>query len=365
MKAIHRLQLSFLCLLSLWLTACSEKRPDTILSDDRMADVLYDYHIAKAMGDELPYNEAYKRVLYVESVYKKHGITKADFDSSMVWFTRHPEALCDVYSIINLRMNSEKKMLDELVALRENKPKATLPGDSINIWSGKRSYMLTGMPLDNKLTFVIPSDTNFRERDTLRWNISYRYSRHLPDSLYAPTMALQLLFENDSVLTASECLDSVGWKSLSLSSDTLGLIKEVRGFLYYPQQGDVDRVLLIDSIALMRYHATDTLQVAKKQKTEEQESVEEKEEPAKAVPVLKEEPKQEPSVSTNRSNPRIREVSRPRPVQQTATEKPVVQRQQTAPKNLSKDRKLLGKPLKSENRRVPLKQNNLQVKEKR
>ena len=47
-------------------------------------NVLYDYHIAKAMGEEVPYNESYKRVLYIESVFKKYGITQADFDSSMV-----------------------------------------------------------------------------------------------------------------------------------------------------------------------------------------------------------------------------------------------------------------------------------------
>ena len=39
------------------------------------------------------YNESYKRVLYIESVYRKHGITQADFDTSMVVYARHPDAL--------------------------------------------------------------------------------------------------------------------------------------------------------------------------------------------------------------------------------------------------------------------------------
>lgn len=45
------------------------------------------------MGEEVPYSESYKRVLYIESVYRKHGITQADFDTSMVWYARHPDAL--------------------------------------------------------------------------------------------------------------------------------------------------------------------------------------------------------------------------------------------------------------------------------
>ena len=41
----------------LCLTSCKVKRPDTILSDAQMEAVLYDYHIAKVMGEQLPYNE--------------------------------------------------------------------------------------------------------------------------------------------------------------------------------------------------------------------------------------------------------------------------------------------------------------------
>ena len=59
------------------LASCRVKRPDFVLSDAKMEAVLYDYHIAKAMGEQLSYNESYKRVLYLESVFRKHGITEA------------------------------------------------------------------------------------------------------------------------------------------------------------------------------------------------------------------------------------------------------------------------------------------------
>ena len=68
------------------LAACRVKRPDFVLSDAKMEAVLYDYHIAKAMGEQLSYNESYKRVLYLESVCRKNGMTEGQFDTSMVWF---------------------------------------------------------------------------------------------------------------------------------------------------------------------------------------------------------------------------------------------------------------------------------------
>ena len=60
--------------LLLGLTSCRVKRPDTVLSDEKLEAVLYDYHLAKAMGEQLPYNESYKRVLYIESVFQIYYI---------------------------------------------------------------------------------------------------------------------------------------------------------------------------------------------------------------------------------------------------------------------------------------------------
>ena len=107
MKRKRRIQWYYsVILLAFGLTACQVKRPDTVISDAKMENVLYDFHIAKAMGEEVPYSESYKRVLYIESVYRKHGITQADFDTSMVWYARHPDALTKVYEKVNQRLKA-------------------------------------------------------------------------------------------------------------------------------------------------------------------------------------------------------------------------------------------------------------------
>ena len=64
MKRKRRIQWYYsVILLAFGLTACQVKRPDTVISDAKMENVLYDFHIAKAMGEEVPYSESYKRVL--------------------------------------------------------------------------------------------------------------------------------------------------------------------------------------------------------------------------------------------------------------------------------------------------------------
>lgn len=273
MKGRNRIQWCGVLFLAFSLTACKVKRPETVLPDATMENVLYDYHIAKAMGEEVPYNESYKRVLYLESVFKKHGITQADFDSSMVWFARNPEVLTKIYEKVNVRLKAERDGINHLIALRDNKPKTSLPGDSIDVWIGQHIYRLTGMPLDNKLTFTLPSDSNFHDRDTLRWSVRFRFHNGAPDSLHAPWIAMQVLYEkNDSVIGAIRRVQDAGIETLTLFADTLGQIREIRGFIYYPQQEALQEkvsqqkvpqpLLLADHISLMRYHATDSLVIA-------------------------------------------------------------------------------------------------------
>ena len=56
MKGINRIQWCSVVLLVFSLTACKVKRPETVLPDAKMENVLYDYHIAKDMGEEVQYN---------------------------------------------------------------------------------------------------------------------------------------------------------------------------------------------------------------------------------------------------------------------------------------------------------------------
>ena len=299
--------------LALALSACQVKRPDTVLSDAQMEEVLYDYHIAKALGEGTPHADNYKRVLYVESVFKKYGITQAQFDSSMVWFSRNPEVLGKIYENIVNRLKAEQTNLEELLALREGKPRTSVAGDSVDVWFGQQLYRLTGTPLTNRLTFSLPADSNFQDRDTLRWHVRFLFSGTAFDSVAAPVMSLSLRYESDSVVSALRRIRRAGEYSITLQGDTLGRLKGVDGFVYYP--GNDGRTLLLDRISLMRYHCTDTLASAA---ADTLETVPEKPagkpgvEPAKADEVKKPEPeKKVDSAPRMRPKPSSSSVGQP------------------------------------------------------
>lgn len=315
MRGRNRIQWYSVLLLAFCLASCQVKRPEDVLPDAKMEDVLYDYHIAKAMGEEVPYKESYKRLLYIESVFKKQGITQAVFDSSMVWYARNPDVLTKIYEKVNWRLKATRDGINHLIAIRDNKPKESLPGDSIDVWAWQHIYQLTGMPLDNKVVFTLPSDTNFHDRDTLRWNIRFRFHNGAPDSVHAPLMAMQILYANDSVINGIQRVKRTGVETLSLSADTLGKIKEVRGFIYYPMQKS-SQPLLIDHISLMRYHATDSVSLVKdslQQDTDEvkKDSMEQKQKPAEMKPVELREQGEDANRRNARPRPTLREIEKP------------------------------------------------------
>lgn len=261
-RRFNKYNLLLLILVLFVFSACKVKVPKEVIQPATMEKLLYDYHIAKAMGDGLPYTENYKKALYVEDVFQKYHVTEAEFDSSMVWYTRNTEVLADMYQKINKRLKTELDDVKRLISIRDNKPITSEDGDSIDVWYMERVYRLTGYPLANRLTFNLPSDPNFHARDTLSWLVSYNYMGNEPDSARAAIMAMHIVYENDSIISEIKKIFNSGRDSIRLQSDTLGAIKEIKGFIYYNNTTqDSIGTLWVDSISLMRYHSQDSLVV--------------------------------------------------------------------------------------------------------
>lgn len=240
---------------------CKKDIPKGVIKPAQMENLLYDYHIAKTMADELPYEDKYKKVLYMDYVFKKHNTTEAVFDSSLVWYTRHTDQLSSIYEKINKRYKKEQELLNHLIAIRNKKPKISMPGDSVDIWYKDRVYKLTNALASNKIKFELTADTNYKERDVMVWKMR---STFLPvginkkDSAF---VAMCIKYENDSLLSSVKKITSSGLDSIQMIPDSSYRIKEISGFVYYPGE-DTGKSLLVDEIQLMRYHAPKDTTVA-------------------------------------------------------------------------------------------------------
>lgn len=268
--------LVFIILISCF-TSCNDKH-DLIVSKSKMEQVLYDYHVAQALISSLPLDERYKAEMYMEAVYEKNEITKAQFDSSMVYYNRHAEDLKDIYDNLHDRfaLMNEKIQLqtgnNEMMAFSDN-------GDTTNIWGGKKIIMLRNKNILNKETFTLNADTSFHKGDKFILKANTRLINNEKRSRdYRMTMCLNVVYDDNKQISEYQHITSSTSKQLTLNTDKNKSISKISGFFYYIGKSDERNFAVVDGIELIKIH-TD---IPTQQSTKEEEMAE------TAVPILKE-----------------------------------------------------------------------------
>lgn len=246
-----RRQNKFLFILSVlcfFVASCKKEIPSYVIQPKEMEDILYDYHLAQAVGDEWAGTERYKSELVIEYVFKKHNITQAEFDTSMVWYTRNMEKLSDIYTNLSKRFEDANNNIAQVY--QSYKREKTASGDSINLWYDRKLYILSSSPLTNRVTFEMKADTTFHELDRLVWNMNVFREANKKGNLYA---SLIVSYKNDSVASVIRPLNTSGPHSIMLKTDTVPM-KNLQGFIYYDDS--IVTSIVVSDISLMRYHAS-------------------------------------------------------------------------------------------------------------
>ena len=244
------------------LVGCGKQIPTDVIQPDRMENILYDYHLSISMSNNLSYSDNYQKEAYKNYVFRKYSITEAEFDSSMVWYTRHTEELAAIYKRLGERFRKEKKQVQTLLAQRENKPATSQPGDTVNVWYDRTIYWMTDAPLTDKVTFEIPTDSNFKAKDAFLWSADYTF---LSDIGRKATVGFNIMFDNDSVVGRVQEVTRSGVQSLYIKPDSAFAIKSVNGFIYYEDDSLRTPGLIVNNITLTRYHEpVDSVAVAAK-----------------------------------------------------------------------------------------------------
>ena len=90
-------------------------RPDGVLSKRKMQKVLYDLHKTEGILQASGYNygHEYETTVFYQSTLAKHGITQAQFDSSLVWYTDHPLLFNRVYPKVLEKLKAEQEMYEQ------------------------------------------------------------------------------------------------------------------------------------------------------------------------------------------------------------------------------------------------------------
>ena len=102
-------------------------RPRGVLSNRAMRDVLYDLHRVDGALQTAGYNYSHDQEVagYYKNVLDKHGITQAQFDSSLVWYTDNPQIFNKIYPKVLERLEADFEREKQLREVNRDKRLAT------------------------------------------------------------------------------------------------------------------------------------------------------------------------------------------------------------------------------------------------
>ncbi len=239
------------------LPGCKADIPEDVLDQSAMADLLYDYHMAQRLGQNLEaeettgvadadYNEAY----YTRAVLKKHRLTEADFDRNLGWYTRNTEAFSEVYARLNERLAGETGGKGTASKLFANAQSA----DTANIWQGNDVCLLSSSGT-NYMTFEQKADTMVHPEDRLM--LHFRSVWMYREGNKTAIVQLALVYDNDSVAAVTTTIRRNGVQELTISTGKRPL-KSIKGFIYQQAEWAAKpKLLALSDFALIRFRSKD------------------------------------------------------------------------------------------------------------
>lgn len=264
----HLLYLILVCVLLSVVTSCID-RPDYVLDEESMVDVLVDVHRAEGLLEiqqqhfaRLEETEQYQREV-IAAVLQKHQVTRLQYDSSLMWYAQHLKLLTRVYGHVDERLQEEQEHWSLLVSESQTFA-VSEAGDSVDLWTLRRHLSLDERRHSDVRFWEIPSDSNFLAGDTLHWQFDVR--QLLPGQKLVASMSLVAPDEKDErgelkpskrfapIGHVTRVITSNGKQQLTLCPDSAELFKTALLSLVLMQDSTRHSPVFADSISLIRTH---------------------------------------------------------------------------------------------------------------
>lgn len=241
-------------------SSCKPSLPSGVLSKGKMTDILYDYHLALAMAHMDDNGDKGQSLAYREAVLRKHDVTSAEFDSSMVYYMRHTELLEDVYKDLTDRYNNEITAMGGNVSAGGEFANLSATGDTANVWNLATSMVFMPVKPFNSTSFDIKVDSTFHKGDRLMLDFDAQFIYQ--DGMRNGVAMLAVQFGNDSIAQRTIMIQSTQHYSVELSdADSLG-IKSVKGYFMLMNDDNGTgvssqttlKLMFLEHIKLIRMH---------------------------------------------------------------------------------------------------------------
>ena len=239
------------------LASCKPQVPSQYIQPDDMEDLIYDYHIAQGVAAQQDGGGDYNRRLAFEVVLKDHGVTQAEFDSSLVYYYTRADRFQEIYKNVQARLNREAEKYGAAVNEMQSLLANSVNGDTADVWKGDRMLMLFNDRPYHLYQFSQQADTTFHEGDS--FVLSFNTTWLMQNGNRQASAYLAVTYANDSTTKAFSTISTTGTTTLRIPY-CKERVKEVKGFVMCGLRPSTDHtndlcLLFINNIQLARFHS--------------------------------------------------------------------------------------------------------------
>ncbi len=247
---------SIACVILALLAAC-DKAPAGIIDESDMVDLLVDLYKADAYRQTHPsqFPDDSTLMALKQSVMAGHGVTPADFDTSLVWYAHNMDAYTDVHRRVIDRLEHERSRIDpnekprpatgtEVAAARQQYYPAS--GDTADLWRAPRTWMLTPAMQSGYIPFDITPDRQARRGD------SYELRLRAVNGQRSLAVLIAADYADGGTAYVTRNAVVAGANRISLPTDSQRTAVRVYGYLRYNVAQR--QTVFIDSVQLLRTH---------------------------------------------------------------------------------------------------------------
>ena len=221
--------------LTLLLGAGCNKRPRGVLSDDEMVGLIADMQIAEVYMQQ--HNSGYYndsiRDSAVQWALDKHGLSKADFDSTMTWYGRNIDDYLNLFGKVDAELAKRQNR-----AIGETEKNLV----STDLWPYSRHILISENAPSNGLAFSLPLN-DIPKGERITWKMRLK-------GLSSGNVLLGVDYDNGMSSYTYQTQNGNSKIDLTLQTDTAYNVKRVFGYMRTKE--DHSLPIWIDSIALQQ-----------------------------------------------------------------------------------------------------------------
>ena len=253
MRHISSLLLMSVAVAALFIMCGCSSQPYGVVSQSKMVELMADMHKAEAVIDmnSAQFNNDSLKKAMRQSVLMKHGVTQAQFDTTLVWYGHHAKQYDEMYEDVIALLDEEKQELSDVkgpvmregMVMAKRYPSA---GDSADVWSKRRVWVVSNEGCsDNTIFFDFKTQSDNQNGD--RYNLSFKFTNSSNNRL---EVFLGADYYDGTLSYVYRESGTEGINRYTLQGDSTKKVRRVFGYIKAVPMGS--EVCFIDSLQLLR-----------------------------------------------------------------------------------------------------------------